>query len=273
MTICIAAICSDGQEIVIAADRMFTISSPLNVEFEPPISKIESMSQTCIAMGSGNSLHVAEILKRARKRYAESPKLSVDVVGRAVMDDYGTLRNEVVEQQIVAPSLGPDFAAFRSKGGTLPQYLQPQANIYAQLFMSSQQFNLGVEIIVAGFDETGSHTYVISHPGQIVSFDKIGYGITGSGATHASIKLALELQHPKSTLADTLLTVYAAKRAAEVAPGVGKETELYVITSKGIWQVPDELITELKTAVETERKTKPNTEQIGGMYARLRQNA
>jgi hypothetical protein len=251
---------------------MFTIGSPLNVEFEPPISKIESMSPTIIAMGSGNSLAVAEILKRARAKYATSPRLNVDVVGKAVVEEYGILRNEIVEQQIIAPALGPDFATFRTRGGTLPQYLQPQAQIYAQLFMQSGQFNLGVEIIVAGIDETGAHTYVISHPGQIVSFDKIGYGITGSGATHASIKLALELQHPKSVLAETILSVYSAKRAAEVAPGVGKETELYVLSSTDTWRVPDDLIAVLEAAFEKEKQAKPDTKEIGEVYARLRQS-
>jgi len=254
MTICISATCDDGKGMVVAADRMFTIGSPLNVEFEPPISKIEAMSPTCIAMGSGNSLAVAEVLKRARVRYNSSPKMSIDIIGKAVMDEYEILRNEMVDQQIVAPALGPDYAAFRARGGTLPQYLQPQPQMYGQLFMQSGQFNMNVEIIVAGIDDTGSHTYLISHPGQIVPFDKIGYGFTGSGATHASIKLALELQHPKSSLADTIFSVYAAKLAAEVAPGVGKETELHVISSTDTWRVPDELIAAIKTALENEKK-------------------
>jgi hypothetical protein len=248
---------------------MFTIGAPLNVEFEPPISKIETMTPTCLAMGSGNSLAGAEILKRARVKYANSPKQSVDIVAHAVLEEYSILRNEVVEQQIIAPSLGPDYAAFRTRGGTLPQYLQPQGQIYAQLFMQSGQFNLGVETVVSGFDETGSHIYVITHPGQLVSFDKIGYGITGSGATHASIKLALELQHPKSGLADTLLSVYGAKLAAEVAPGVGKETEMYVVSPTSSWQVPSEMIASLKNALEIEKRTKPDTKEIGEMYARL----
>lgn len=270
MTICISAACDNGQKLVIAADRMFTIGSPLNVEFEPPISKIETMTPTCLAMGSGNSLAAAEILKRARAKFANSPKQSVDIVARSVQEEYSILRNEVVEQQIVNPALGPDYAVFRSRGGTLPQYLQPQAQIYAQLFMQSGQYNLGVEIVVSGFDEAGSHIYVISHPGQLTSFDKIGYGITGSGATHASIKLALELQHPKSGLTDTLLSVYGAKLAAEVAPGVGKETEMYVVSPSDAWPVPTEMIEAFKNALEAEKRAKPDTKEIGVMYARLR---
>jgi hypothetical protein len=273
MTICIAASCNDGKNLVLAADRMFTIGAPLNVEFEPPISKIEAMNQTCLAMGSGNSLHVAEILRRARAKYANSPTQSIDIIGRAVLDEYGILRNEQIERTIVAPSLGPDFIAFRGKGGTLPAYLQPQGQIFAQLFMQTNQFNLGAEIIVAGIDDGGTHVYLITHPGQIIPFDKIGYGITGSGATHASIKLALELHHPKSSLPDTLLAVYGAKLAAEVAPGVGKETEMYVISSKETWKLPDELISSMKSASEAAKRAKPDSKEIGEQYGKLRPNA
>jgi hypothetical protein len=190
-----------------------------------------------------------------------------------VLEEYGILRNEVVDRQLVSPTLGPDFTAFRSRGGTLPQYLQPQPQMYAQLFMQISQFNLGAEIIVAGVDDTGGHTCLISHPGQIIPFDKIGYGITGSGATHASIKLALELQHPKSSLVDTLVSVYGAKLAAEVAPGVGKQTELYVLSSSDTWKVPDELISRIKDDLEKEKRARPESKEIGEMYARLRQNA
>jgi len=270
MTICIAATCDDGKNLVLAADRMFTIGPPLNVEFEPPISKIEAMSPTCLAMGSGNSLVVAEILKRARIKYATSPKQSADIIARAVMEEYGILRNEQIEQTIVAPALGPDFALFRSRGGTLPAYLQPQGQIFAQLFMQTGQFNLNAEIIVAGIDDGGTHIYLVSHPGQVIPFDKIGYGITGSGATHASIKLALELHHPKSSLPETLLAVYGAKLAAEVAPGVGKETEMYVVSSTETWQVPGELITSLKGIFESAQRTKPDSKEIGDQYAKLR---
>lgn len=273
MTICIAAACDEGKNLVVAADRMFTVGPPLNVEFEPPISKIETMSLSCLALGSGNSLAVAEILQRARAKHANAPKQSVDIIAKEVLEEYGLLRNETVDRQVVSPTLGPDFAAFRSRGGTLPAYLQPQPQIYAQVFMQCSQFNLNAEIIIAGIDDTGSHIYLVSHPGQIACFDKIGYGVTGSGATHAAIKLALELQHPRMSLSDTLMSVYSAKLASEVAPGVGKETEMYVISPKEAWKVPDELVAALKTALDAEKASKPKSDSIGELYGRLRKDA
>jgi hypothetical protein len=274
MTVCIAASCEDGKHIVVAAERMFTVGPPLNVEFEPPLSKIERMSNSCVAMGAGNGLFVSEIFKSAKQAYRDVAGVSVAQIATCVKDAYAASRNEKIEEQIIRPTLGPDFLAFRSRGGTLAAYLQPQAGIYQQIIVQSNQFNLGVEIIIAGIDDTGSHVYYIGHPGTMISFDKIGYNAVGSGAPHVAIKFALDCLHPKTPLYDVLLAVYSAKRAAEVAPGVGQETEIQVISSDNIWPVPDALLNELRDVHnEGAKKSKPNADKIEAKYGELRQSA
>lgn len=272
MTICIAAVCEKGSAIVVAADQMFTLGPPLNVEFEPPISKVESVGETCLVMGSGNSLAVAEILAAVRASHGTATGPHISDIANSTKDGYVRFREKAIDEQLLRPSLGPDFETFRQRGGTLPAYLQPQPQIYGQIYMQSSQFNLNSEIIVTGLDDSGSHVFVVSHPGQVICFDKIGYGVTGSGAPHASIKLALELQHPESPLADTLVSVYSAKKAAEVAPGVGKETEMFVITNKGSWKLPEEMFKKLDQQIEKTKKAKPSSEGIGAEYERLRGN-
>lgn len=274
MTVCIAASCEDGKYIVVAADRMFTVGPPLNVEFEPPLSKIEGMGTSCVAMGAGNGLFVSEIFGNAKQAYRNLPGATVMQIATAVKSAYTASRDEKIEEQIVRPTLGPDFIAFRARNGTLPQYLQPQAGIYQQIIVQSNQFNIGVDMIVAGIDDSGSHVYYIGHPGSMVSFDKIGYNAVGSGASHAAIKFSLDCFHPKTVLEDTLLAVYSAKRAAEVAPGVGHETEIKVISATEIWPVPDVLMDILKDIHnESAKKSKPDSEKIKKKYAELRKSA
>jgi hypothetical protein len=274
MTVCIAASCEDGKHIVVAADQMFTVGPPLNVEFEPPISKIEAMGQTCVAMGAGNGLYVSDIFKEAKEAFKNTAGADVAQIANFVKEAYSRLRDLRIEEQLVKPLLGPDFTAFRARNGTLPQYLQAQPGIYQQLVVQSNQFTLGVELIVAGIDNTGSHVYYVGHPGSMICFDKIGYNAVGSGASHVAIKFALDCLHPKTKLEDVLLAVYSAKRAAEVAPGVGQETEIKVISSKDVWALPDSFISVLKEShAEATKKSKPNAEKIKAKYAELRQNA
>ena len=66
MTICIAAICENGEKIVTAADRMFTVNQPLNVQFEPQISKIEPLSPSCVGMIAGQTLYASELIMKTR---------------------------------------------------------------------------------------------------------------------------------------------------------------------------------------------------------------
>lgn len=274
MTVCIAASCEEGKHVVVAADRMFTVGPPLNVEFEPPLSKIEAMGSSCVAMGAGNGLVVNEIFQRARVAYQNFPAAKVDQIANCVKDAYAKFRDDNIEEQIIRPTLGPDFLAFRSRGGTIPAYLQVQPGIYQQIIVQSNQFNLGVEVIVTGIDDTGSHVYYVGHPGSVISFDKIGYNAVGSGATHVAIKFALDCLHPKTPLEDVLLAVYSAKKAAEVAPGVGQETEIKVISLNEIWPVPEALMSTLKGAHnEGANKSKPNAEKVKAEYAKLRKSA
>ena len=61
-------------------------------------------------------------------------------------------------------------------------------------------------------------------------------------------------QHTKeASLADTLYNVYEAKRASEVAPGVGKKTDLALIRNGKIFFADEKLF----AALENAHKEKP----------------
>ena len=109
---------------------------------------------------------------------------------------------------------------------SIPQYLQQQQGAYQQLVTHMSNFNVGVDIVVSGTDSGGARIAVITHPGTTAWFDKLGHAAIGSGGIHANMRLALGAQTSHSTLADTLYRVYEAKRASEVAPGVGQATDI-----------------------------------------------
>jgi len=104
---------------------------------------------------------------------------------------YIKLRNEKIQEQIINPLLGPDFAVHADKGTSLPTYLKDQGAMYQNVVIQTNQFNLGVEITLAGCDDSGSHIYYLAHPGTIASFDKLGYNAIGSGGIHAMVALHL----------------------------------------------------------------------------------
>lgn len=267
MTICIASICEEGKLVVVAADRMFTVGPPLNVEFEPPLTKIDPVGSSCVILSSGNSLYGHEVVSRTRSKFEQGKTVSTVLVAGALQREYGRFRDEVIEQNLITATFGHDFATFRERGGFLPAYLQTQPGIYQQIAAQVSQYNITLDFIVAGVDSAGGHIFYVGHPGVLLNFDKLGHSAIGSGAVHAVVGLSLNKQTPQSSLMETLYSVYAAKRAAEVAPGVGTETEMAVISPTEIQKCSDEVIESLKTqhAEQTQRQ-KPDLTKVKGVY-------
>lgn len=121
------------------------------------------------------------------------------------------------------------------------QALNP--NIVAMIDQQMQQFNLGVELLLAGVDTTGAHIYAVANPGPPENLhDPIGYAAVGSGTIHA-LQAFIGFGHSASAeYHETVFRAYAAKRRSEVAPGVGLDTDMAVISGEGVhWLTQDEL--------------------------------
>lgn len=247
MTICIAAVCDGGKSIVVAADRMFTAPAPTSMEFETSEKKIESLATGCVAMSSGNSAYATEIIAGTLVGLAGAQQPLMSIVAERVKEAYVAVRMAKVREQIIVPNMGPDFLRVEATGKTIPEYLAPQAALYGQLVMLMSQFNLGSDFIVTGVDTGGARICVIGHPGTLAWLDKLGYAAIGSGGIHANMRLALGAQTRSSPLVDTVYRVFDAKKASEVAPGVGPETDMAIVTAGGIKVLSEKV---LKTLLE-----------------------
>jgi hypothetical protein len=259
MTVCIAAICEDGKRIVVAADRMFTAGAPVNLEFETEEQKIESLAPSCVAMMSGNSGYGTEVLIDVRQRLAGSQTPAIADVAKHAELAYRTVRAKKADETIIAPTLGQDFAGFLSRGGTLPAYLQTQPAMYQQLSAAMNQFNMSLDVVIAGIDNAGARIARIAHPGTLVWLDKLGYDAIGSGGIHALTRLYLGAQTRHRQLSETLYAVYDAKKASERAPGVGKDTDMAVIEGGKVQQCSRVTLDALESIhQETNKKLAPD---------------
>ncbi len=269
MTICIAAVCESesGKKIVVAADRMLTYLPPTSLEFETVEQKIEVLAPSCIALASGNTAPATEILDNTRKKLRGNQSPYVDQVLEIVRTEYVSKRMAKFDETTITASLGADYAGFLQKGGTLPNYLQSQPQIYQQLVLLAQQFNLGVDIIIAGVDNSGAHISVVTHPGTTYSLDKLGYGAIGTGGLHATIHLALSGQTSRKAFLKTLYDVYVSKKIAEVAPGVGPSTDLAVVEPKGVWHCTEPVMEMLdKLYKDVSKKPSPSLDELKRTY-------
>lgn len=83
-----------------------------------------------------------------------------------------------------------------------------------------------IEAIVTGIDGTGTHIYVVTNSG-VECRDAIGFAAIGIAYWHANSQFMFAGHNRMRPLPETLLLTYAAKKRAEVAPGVGSGTDMF----------------------------------------------
>jgi hypothetical protein len=91
-----------------------------------------------------------------------------------------------------------------------------------------------VEAIICGIDRTGCHLYRINNftdLGDCIASceDTIGFAAIGSGAHHAESQLMAAGHHRASAIPETIFLIYLAKKRAEIAPGVGPDTDMWTM--------------------------------------------
>lgn len=245
MTVCAAALC-EGPTIVGASDRMITAG---DVQFEPYQVKVWWMNSSIAVMISGDSNLQTEILQEVysdvSKRTREQPHnwWTVREVAFLYVDHYKRVRNRRSEDALLAP-LGLDFETF------INRQKEFAPNFVSELAADLLAFELpGVSAIIAGVDPTGAHLWLVSKSGRSVAatcHDSSGFVSIGMGRNHAQSQF-MSAGHTRYKLfPETLMLTYMAKRRAEVAPGVGSGTDMFLIFNQGAsTYVAEEIVKDL----------------------------
>jgi 20S proteasome alpha/beta subunit len=225
MTVCIGALCEKGKAAVVAADEMVTFGPPMTLQTEPPgLKKIAEIAGSVALLYSGNVSDGEEIISSVRPNIPAGDRPSVAAIAERVRNAYAQLKRKRVEETILRPWLGVDFAQFQE------MVVKASASqILGQITGMLSQHNLQTDVLVAGADDTGHHLFIITHPGVLLHMNTLGYATIGSGAAHAGISLALNKHTASDSLGKTIYRVYEAKTAAEVSPGVGKLTDMALL--------------------------------------------
>ena len=112
---------------------------------------------------------------------------------------------------------------------------------FSQLRYKLQTHDIRASAIVTGLDADGwPHIYTIGDPGLAHCEDMAGFAVIGSGQHHARSQFMTRGYGPDAPIWETLQLVYAAKRKAETAPGVGKGTDMGGISPLGYVSFPDD---------------------------------
>lgn len=233
MTVCIAAICENGDSLVVASDHMVT-ARHLAAEFEHPDGKIDQLAPACVGLTAGDALVSTDLFRSCRDQIKQLSSPSVEHIANLVKKSFVKIRQRRAEDRLLAPR-GMDLSSFyQAMIHTLP------TEIAFSIDKGIETAQLPLEIIVAGVDTTGAHIYGIHDPGILHCFDSLGYNAIGSGESHALLVIIGNNHCRIRNLNETVFLTYEAKKKAELAQGVGKTTEMAIITSKKIKTLSDD---------------------------------
>ncbi|HXN39280.1 MAG TPA: hypothetical protein VN892_14670 [Solirubrobacteraceae bacterium] len=218
---------------MIATDRMVT--QPGFMEFEHTGSKMVELSARAAVMVAGSTLDGMRLVTDAAA--AELPE-EVAEIAAELGRRYAAARRARTEQ--ILGTHGLSFESFHSMHGSL----NPQ--VVMMLEGALEQYDLGVELLLAGVDGSGAHIHTNQNPGGgNQRHDPIGWAAIGIGAPHVTTSMAALGHSASEEYKQTLFKVYASKRQAEVAPGVGRETEMAVIANDGVKRLDGAVLAKL----------------------------
>lgn len=262
MTICIAAICDEGKKVVAASDRMITITMP-PIEYEHAIPKIQKISKSCIALTSGSALAHTDLCREAMASISSMSAPTIKTITDKIVECYIEQRKKKIEEEMLK-SRGFIFETFYPNLRNLP----PEIGITIDSRIESFDFNL--VILVAGVDESGGHIYQIDNPGTASCFDSIGYCAIGSGWHHAVYSLIANDYTGSFPLKESVYLVYEAKKRAESAPGVGRDTDMCIITENDIKILSEETMRRLNEIYEKKMEVeRSRTKEIDELIKQL----
>ena len=237
VTVCVAAICRGGR-IVGAADRMLTSG---DVEFEPQQPKIYQLTTSIAVMIAGDASIHSEIHRQLNLDIAQRIKIDSTswISVKWVADLYTKYFLEFLSKRAELSILAPF-------GLTLESFLARQNDLSSDfVFRISEKlaaFSLpdSVEAIVTGVDTDGpqpadgkgvrnyTQLYEVYNE-RATSAYMTGFAAIGIGRNHANSQFMFSGYDRNWNLPNALLVTYSAKRRAEVSPGVGKATDMFLI--------------------------------------------
>lgn len=241
MTICIAAIAKEngGEHIVFSTDHMVTTPTG---QFEHSIIKYKLINGSTVAMLAGDPLIFDDLVK------IKSKEATFEKIKNELFQNFKDKRKEIIKNAIF-DIYGIDEKFFiDALRNTVP-------NMYINGILEQvSNYRLGTGILLIGFDEEGKARIAEVNEEKIIDLRDINFHAIGSGGTQAVNTLLFQKHDKCDCLLSTIYNVYKAKANAEVMQGVGKETELLVLSKNGCQKINEDGMKALKSIYESELK-------------------
>jgi len=248
VTVCIAAQCAWANPngtlsrmIITASDRMITAG---DIEYEPPQRKICFLTKKALILIAGDYPPHSEALMNTQRNLASEPVSELGHIAEIFAGYLRACSARFGEQTYLSPF-----------GLTLDDFVQGRHGLSADLVSSLansllNEKQMECEAIVVGADDFGAHLYLVDQRGRVSCHDDVGFIAIGIGAPHAKSQFMASQFSSNLPFIPVLALLYAAKRRAEAAPGVGLGTDMFMVGADGWEEIWPETMESLRTNFE-----------------------
>ena len=223
MTVCIGALCTDGQDsaIVLCSDGKASNALGSN----DMTIKIRALNKSWYCLTAGGEDEITHLVRLIKAEMAKLSEINETNILPAIKEAVRA-RKEEKSDDICSSKWGMNFRDFRKERASFPD------DDYRATMSTIERLEIEADLIVAGFvDKSFPYLIQVNNGGAIIRDD---YAVSGEGAYLAQ-SVFLHRQHIEGRgLWRTLYTAYEAKRYAERVPSVGRRTMLAVLHPRGI---------------------------------------
>lgn len=177
------------------------------------------------------SASVSKALSFTRK--PEGKAASAEMVREVIQRAYESEFHERFFREHLARFGYSDISDFRRNG-----FNELGKDLYGEYAIKLAKFDLGLELLVYGFDDIGlAYLYEVANPGIITSHNVREFAAIGSGAWMALAALNRKPITPSvivtSNIAEIVYRLLDAKFSSETASGVGRKTHVVIMGRGG----------------------------------------
>jgi len=195
------------------------------------VQKILPIGKSWMALTAGDAARCDAIVRRVAERVLTVGQSIADSANKMLMclnEEYHLLRDELLEQQVLAPKmLTRQLWAARSSS-LLPLPHSVVGGIEAEI----REFRVGVDLLVCGFDKhTKANILALNGSGEATNQTNEGFGSVGSGSEVATGRLLWQGFRRKAPLSRVLYAVFDAKAHSEQILGVGYEWDCWIMVA------------------------------------------
>lgn len=228
MTVCIAAIVEE-RAIVLASDRMITLGD-IEYEFQDKVKMVTIVPKRVYAMTAGAIDDALEICRLTARAVKEVEIDDIHSIASICADQFQAFRRHRSARLFLEP-YGLNHQSF------ITQQSGMESAFRYDLQSRLEGHCIDGDILIAGVNPSGqAHIFTVKNPGVECCWDAGGFVAIGSGADMAELTFVLSDYTSARPMVEGLWIAYLAKRRAEDARGVGKTTDLAILSKDGLKQ-------------------------------------